>query len=718
MPLKTKSKKLFGKKLSKKDKNIFIYEKLVSNVSYQSIIIKNFDDFIDNILKNIGEKLNVCRAYVFKINNNNTASNSHEWCNKGIKKQKQNLQTLPLKIYEPWMKLLYNNKIIKIDNTKLIKNKGIRKVITDQQIKALLLVPIITKEGLYGFIGLDKCVKATNWNNQQIKTLKVIANIISQTLNNNYLQNKIYNLKEHYKQIVDTIQDGIFVINDKFKVISCNKAFAKKMHLPIKKIIGSPCSEITAKYDNNLLKDHCKQHVKNNSPEKHGCIIAKVFVNKKAMSFVEKNIDEKGLSHYHRISVFPALNNKKKVDRVVTTIKNLTTEMRAEEEFRNLSEFNQSILDNIPVSIITINKKGEVTSTNKFFFELTGSKEFTGGNIYNNDFFRRENLIKRYRKLFQTGKIFYKPNCKTSDNKGNVKYLNIIAAPLRNKIGKITGAVSMAIDNTETVLNKKEIENLNKGLEKKIEERTRQLDRTNKKLHKTLDLKSKFIADTSHELRTPLTIIQGNLDLLNKEYGKDNKEILTSVERMKKEIKLMSEILSDLSLLSSDKTNIMKMGYEKIELSNLISILCKSLKILADKKKIKIKYYRSVKTIIMGDESNIEKLLINILRNAIKYGKNNGQIKIKIKKLKEKVIISISDNGIGIPKKDLPNIFGRFYRVSKSRSRNEGGTGLGLAIAKWIVEGHKGYIEVESKLNKGSIFHINLPYDYRKKTLI
>ena len=119
----------------------------------------------------------------------------------------------------------------------------------------------------------------------------------------------------------------------------------------------------------------------------------------------------------------------------------------------------------------------------------------------------------------------------------------------------------------------------------------------------------------------------------------------------------------------------------------------------------------------IGDEAKLERAILNITRNAIKYTDDGGCIKVGFKKTKEEASIDIEDNGIGIPEKDLPNIFERFYRVDKARSRNEGGTGLGLPIAKWIVEAHNGRIEVKSELGKGSIFSITLPLKTKKKLL-
>ncbi len=111
----------------------------------------------------------------------------------------------------------------------------------------------------------------------------------------------------------------------------------------------------------------------------------------------------------------------------------------------------------------------------------------------------------------------------------------------------------------------------------------------------------------------------------------------------------------------------------------------------------------------MGDKEYLDKLLINLIRNAITYGKENGKIEITVKKEQDKIMIKISDNGVGIAKDELPYIFERFYRTKKAREMSNIGTGLGLAISKWVVESHRGNIAVESTEGKGTTFTITLP---------
>jgi signal transduction histidine kinase len=321
-------------------------------------------------------------------------------------------------------------------------------------------------------------------------------------------------------------------------------------------------------------------------------------------------------------------------------------------------------------------------------------------------------LIKLFRNLFLKGESFFYDDLPyMSKTTKETRHLNILAVPLFDNDQKVEGAISMAIDNTEVVNAKKQLEYLNISLEKKVKIRTEQLAIINEQLNKVLDLKQKFISDASHELRTPLTVIQGNIDLATQEIINTRKKIPEFFNLIGKEVRHMTNILTDLTLLTNADADTEKMNYEKIDLRLLIDAVTESLQIIAKKKNIRLIVKKNHNhLIIMGDEAKLERVILNLVRNAIKYNQDNGWVKIWFEEDKDEVKIIIKDNGIGIPEKDLPNIFERFYRVDKARSRAEGGTGLGLAIAKWITEAHGGKITVASEQDKGSAFTVHLPY--------
>jgi len=223
-----------------------------------------------------------------------------------------------------------------------------------------------------------------------------------------------------------------------------------------------------------------------------------------------------------------------------------------------------------------------------------------------------------------------------------------------------------------------------------------------------------FTTDASHELRTPITIISTHAeDALGRNNKKDYKEALETIYR---ESQKMSIMVSQLLLLSRSDEGKYHLEIEDIDLKLIMGEIIGEMKESARANKIKL-YFEGVDgLIIKADQTLITRLFVNIINNAIKFSNKGGFVKVRIATDSDKKFaqILIEDNGIGIPKEDIENIFNRFYQVDKSR--NDKGTGLGLAIAKWIIDIHEGTIDIESELGKGTKFYINLPMEKNFQT--
>lgn len=231
--------------------------------------------------------------------------------------------------------------------------------------------------------------------------------------------------------------------------------------------------------------------------------------------------------------------------------------------------------------------------------------------------------------------------------------------------------------------------------------------------HEKLDtMRKEFVANVSHELKTPITTIKSYTETLL-DGAMDDKEICDSfLSVIDKESDRMARLVSDLLQLSRMDHKKNNFNSSRFDIDNLLKDIVNKLDISFKEKNHIIKIGLCDKNIIInGDKDRIEQVIQNILTNAIKYTPNNGVVSISIKEEDEQAIISIKDNGIGIPKEDVSRIFERFYRVDKARSRDMGGTGLGLSIAKHIIEQHGGDISVQSEVGKGTEFKIKLPVD-------
>jgi two-component system OmpR family sensor kinase len=219
-----------------------------------------------------------------------------------------------------------------------------------------------------------------------------------------------------------------------------------------------------------------------------------------------------------------------------------------------------------------------------------------------------------------------------------------------------------------------------------------------------------FSADASHELRTPLTIMRGEIEvaLRNQRLSKDSRELLNSIND---ELIRLSSIVESLMILVKSDTGRLVFNMQPIALDEFIEELFEETKVLAESKRIRVKLERSQPIRINGDTVRLKQLFLNLIDNALKYTPPRGQVTLTLTKKEGDAVLSVKDNGIGIPRKDQTKIFERFYRVDRSEDNVEdaGGSGLGLSIAKWITEAHNGSIEVKSREGRGSTFVVRLP---------
>lgn len=228
------------------------------------------------------------------------------------------------------------------------------------------------------------------------------------------------------------------------------------------------------------------------------------------------------------------------------------------------------------------------------------------------------------------------------------------------------------------------------------------------RLEKTFTSQRRFIEDLAHELKTPLSVLKGELEVTLKKL-RTPREYESTLSSSLEEANKIIKIVEDLLMLAWYDSNMIPFEMTPLDIGLLFHDALEDIKILAEQKNIDLHLTSQGKAIVYGDGDKLKLLFFNILDNAMKYTPSGGKVFVEISEEKNQAKVIISDTGIGIPKDELPHIFERFYRINKTRNRGGFGFGLGLSIAKSIVEAHRGIIEVESELDKGTTFKISLP---------
>lgn len=230
-------------------------------------------------------------------------------------------------------------------------------------------------------------------------------------------------------------------------------------------------------------------------------------------------------------------------------------------------------------------------------------------------------------------------------------------------------------------------------------------NQTLERLESLFTSQQRFLADVSHELRTPLTVIKGNVDLMRRIKEVDE-ESLNSIDQ---EAGRLTRLVGGLLMLAQAESGKLTLNLKPVELDMLITEVFQEMRVLAGSK-VHVYLNEIDQVQVNGDRDRLKQVFLNLVSNAIQYTPSGGDVFMSLASVKDQARVIVRDTGPGIPSKDLPHIFERFYQAEKSRTRSKvSGFGLGLSIAHWIVEHHGGRIEVDSKEGKGTTFAIWLP---------
>jgi heavy metal sensor kinase len=233
-------------------------------------------------------------------------------------------------------------------------------------------------------------------------------------------------------------------------------------------------------------------------------------------------------------------------------------------------------------------------------------------------------------------------------------------------------------------------------------------DRMLERLDQAFRQQRQFTADASHELRTPLTLLMTQAELAL-ERRRTPAEYRDALESIRQEARRMAKLIDDLLLLGRADAGQDVLSRELLDLRDVVTEVGAAVEPLATARRVRIDWTRTDSVVVLGDQTRLTQLLLNLVDNGIKFTSAGGSVTVSVTCEGKSAVLRVADTGIGIPHEHLPRVFERFYRVDPARSRDRGGTGLGLAIARWIVEAHGGGIQVTSTLGRGTTFTVRLP---------
>ena len=400
-----------------------------------------------------------------------------------------------------------------------------------------------------------------------------------------------------------------------------------------------------------------------------GIFVAKVIIS--PILKLTKNAESAAKSGKYQIKYLDDGKPKTEVDELAKAFNMMHSELNENlKEVSRQKKQIETILLHMNDGIVAFDIEGKIIHKNNSADKLLGLK---GTEETFKDVFEKIDAD------INLEKIIYLENWTSTQERVTVgeKTLNLFFAAFEGEEGRPGGAIVVIQDITE---------------------------------HIKLDtMRTEFVADVSHELKTPITSILGYSDTLLED-DCDEETSKKFLKRISTQANRMSELVSDLLTLSRYDADMITNRHEEFDLAEVVKTTYDSLIFEIEKKHQKAECFVTADVPhVVADKAGIERVITNILTNAIKYTHENGEIKIYVGFVYNDAYIKVIDNGIGIPEEDLEKVFERFYRVDKARSREMGGTGLGLSIAKEILDKNNSKINIKSELGKGTEVVIRIP---------
>lgn len=372
------------------------------------------------------------------------------------------------------------------------------------------------------------------------------------------------------------------------------------------------------------------------------------------------------------------VNGTVQTQRVALALENIVKRQQTLDKKISEGAFGtQTIFRAMQDGLLVVDAERRITVVNETLGQLFGLREISvGANLL--ETIRHATLDQLIAEALRTGEARQRELVLADSVNNSARYIELNAVPMKNDHSEITGAVVLLHDITEL----------------------KQLDQ----------VRRDFVANVSHELRTPLSILHGYIETLRDNPKTARQELARILEIMERHSKRLALLVDDLLVLAQLESDAPDVRFSKVSVAELFRDVVRDWEKKFAEKELKVIVDLSPKLpAIRGDETRLQEVLYNLLDNAVKYSHQHGEVRLQAEQRGHQIVLSVSDNGVGIGKDDLPRIFERFYRVDKARSRALGGTGLGLAIVKHIAQLHGGRVEAESELGNGTTIRVILP---------
>ncbi len=659
-----------------------IFERLLLDLSSQfvNLTADKFDDILNVSIERVGKFCKIDRTYIFMWDEKrDILKNTHEWCNRGIEPQIEYLQELPCSEIPQWMTHLKTFNPINIYDVSTLDEdwKVEKQLLEAQDVKSLFVVPIISKQRLIGFVGFDSVKNKREWEDYEVKILKVFADLIYNAFERRNAEIKLIESRQMLRNILDTIRVRVFWKDINLTYLGCNKSFASDAGL-------ETTDEVVGKNDNMMPWTQQAEMYRKDD-------MKVIESGKPLLNFEEEQTDAMGKNKWLRTSKIPLRDAQGEIFGVLGTYQDITEQKQADIAVK-ASEKKYRILTENAFDGIYLLENEQFKYVNQRFCEIV---DFSEEEILSEGFSMWELFTPESKQLVEQRKEARQKNIDVPGiyelqiitKSGQLRDIEFSTTPLSGGEKIVILGIMRDITerkNNETLRNEVAIAN------------------------QTVLFKQNFLANMSHEIRTPLTGVLGMIEILSKTKLDNNQ--LDYVNTLKLSTENLKEIINQILDYSKIEAGQIKLKFRKFSKQSLFENAKKLYSSICRKEiKLETSLDQGIPDVIEADEYRVSQVINNLLSNAVKFT-NKGKISLVARPDKcidqdhMMIRVEITDTGIGIKPESMERLFHPFEQIEIEDARNFDGTGLGLSICKELVTLMGGDIGVESTPDKGSLF--------------
>jgi PAS domain S-box-containing protein len=572
----------------------------------------------------------------------------------------------------------------------------------------------------------------------ELKLLKAIGEAVGVAVMNAQLFSEVKERERQIRAVIDSMKDSILVIDRDFTVQEVNHHFLEEEGLKRDAVVGRKCYEIF--------------HHRSNRCSSFGeiCPLEEVFSTGETVNALYTHLDSYGRRRYVEIVATPLFGEGGQVASIVHISRDVTQRVGQEEEERVLrdiagmlatgatpSEILQMVVHKLRITFgydiaaacllkdgylkvaaysapsLIVEKLGQLAELSPIGYRIP----IREGTLFEDIITRRRYIITADIEKFVREHIGEDKLEKLALLMEALAEVNeALAVPMESG-NAVIGVIGVA---TRRELTPQDAERLMRfarqvgvtveraELYKKLEKAHEELKKAYAELKSINELKSNIIANVSHELRTPITIAKGFVELALEE--RDKEMLRDELNYVLSALLRLDSIVGDLITFAGINSGDLQLKFEKARIEEIVSEAVEAKEEYARSKKIKIEVELKHTGDVYVDSHHLQRALAHLIDNAIKFNHEGGEVKVKVEREGDAMLITVNDTGIGIPEDKLEEIFEPLTQLDSGSTRRYGGTGTGLAVVKRIIEAHGGKIWVKSELGKGSTFYVHLPF--------